>query len=175
MTKATMKVEGVKPLLRLLQKLPEQAQRHALRPAIKKAATPVLKLARKLAPVGDDDLSGDENRKHLKKTLAKSGVIWNRRTGAMWIFVGPKAKEAPHGHFVHEGTKPHQIVVPHAILLKNGLVMPAGFVIDHPGQPPNPFLDIALIGAAPKVNSILKREIGKGIEKQALKMKKRAG
>lgn len=170
MTRKYAKLEGVKPLLKRLKLLPERSRRYAVRPAVNAAATPVLKTARIFAPVGDGKNPDGSARKHLKQALGKSGVKWERRADLMYVLVGEKAKEAPHGHLVHGGTKPHLIVLKAPVALKNGVVLPAGYVIHHPGTKPNQFLDRALEVNLTKSAGIMKTKLASGIEKQAQKL-----
>lgn len=157
----SVRVEGMKPLLRRLKALPDRVQRKVLRPAVTKAATPVVKAARRLAPTG----TGADGRKPLKKAITKTRARLHKPSGTVYVVAGA-SREAPHAHLVHEGTAPHGIVLG-APLSLGTVVLPAGFVIHHPGAKPNRFLDAAVAATRAQSQAILRKEIGNGIEKQA--------
>lgn len=163
MAKKSVAIEGLKPLLKRLKTLPDRIQRKVLRPAVTKATTPVVKKARKLAPVGIEE---PEERAHLAKTITKTRAKISKRTGSIVVVAGPEARKAPHSHLVHDGTAPHKITLTKPLVLGR-VTLPAGFVINHPGTRPNPFLTDALDAVRSQSNGILKREIAAGIEKQA--------
>lgn len=164
---ARLKVEGLKPVLKRLNKLPERARRHALRPALRKASTPVRKKARKLAPRSGNQ---DENRTPLNKSIVKTSVKWHRQSDTLYVVVGADYKKAPHAILVHDGTDPHEIILKEPLNL-NGVWLPAGFIINHPGSRPQPFLDDAVQQTQSKVQGILRDGILQGIEKQVQKLR----
>ena len=162
----TAKVEGIKPLLKRLRQFPDRTQRRVLRPAVTKASTPIVKKARKLAPVGEGLRPGGQPRKHLAKTITKTRAKLSRRTGTVLVVIGPEKGQAPHSHLVHDGTAPHKIVLTKPLQLGR-VVLPPGFTIQHPGAKANPFLANAAAATKSQSEAILRREIGRGIEKQA--------
>lgn len=167
---ASMRVEGIRPLMKRLKMLPARVQRKVLRPAVTKAATPVLKDAKKRTPLGTGiDPDGNE-RPNLKKTLKKTRAKLSKKGGGVYVVIGPEAGKAPHSHLVHDGTDPHTITLTQPLVLQN-TVLPAGFTIQHPGAQPQPFLADAVEAQARTSQAILKREIGKGIEKEAAKLR----
>lgn len=170
---ATVKVKGLKPLLKRLKALPPRVQRKVLRPAVSKAATPVVKAAKRNAPTGTGLTPDGRERPHLKKTIAKTRAKVGKKTGTVYVVVGPKANQAAHSHLVHDGTAPHDITLTQPLVLQNTL-LPAGTVIHHPGAQAQPFLADAVDATAGRAQSILKREVGKGIEKQAAALAKGA-
>lgn len=159
------RIEGLRPLLKRLKRLPDRAQRHVLRPAVTKAATPVVKGARRLAPVGAGLTPTGRERPHLAQTITKTRAKWYPKSGAVLVVIGPEKNKAPHSHLVHDGTPPHEIPITKSFQLGNTFI-PAGFVIEHPGAKANPFLASAIDAARPQSEAILRREIGRGIEKQ---------
>ena len=186
-------VDGIRGVLRALEKLPEAYRNRAVRPALLKATTPILKAAKRLAPLGSGKKPGGQPRDHLRKTLAKVGPKAYGKFKTLVVVIGPKAKQAPHSHLVHDGTKPHEIKLSKMLLLdphskadrkaakKTGArlvhtVIPAGSVIHHPGSKANPFLANAINATRAQSFIILKRGLKDGIEKQAARLAaKRAG
>lgn len=168
-------IEGVGQTLRNLRELPRAVQNQVLRPAVTRAAQPVLKEARVLAPVGDGLTPDGRQRPHLAKTLRKTRAKVYRKTGTVLVVLGPEKNKAPHSHLVHDGTKSHTIVLGKAAVLKN-VILPAGTKIEHPGAKENPFMDDAAAATKGQSKAILEDMIGKGIEKQAAKLaRKKAG
>ena len=159
-------VSGLKPLLRRLKVLPERMQRRVLRPAVTKASTPIVKKARRIAPVGDGTTPDGRDRKHLAKTITKTRAKLSRKTGSVMVVLGPAKGEAPHSHLVHDGTQPHDIVLTRPLSLGR-VTLPAGFVIRHPGARAQPFLSDAVAATRTQSQRILKQSIAKGIDKQA--------
>jgi HK97 gp10 family phage protein len=171
---ATVKVKGLKPLLKRLKALPPRVQRKVLRPAVTKAATPVVKAARQNAPAGTGLTPDGRERLPLKKAITKTRAKLGKKTGTVYVVVGPKKHAAPHSHLVHDGTAPHDITLSVPLVLQN-TVLPAGFTIHHPGAAPDPFLANAIDATAGQAQQVLRREVGKGIEKEARKLAKQGG
>lgn len=167
---ASMKVTGIKPLMKRLKMLPARVQRKVLRPAVTKAATPVLKDAKKRTPVGTGIDPDGQERPNLRKTLKKTRAKMAKRSGAVYVVIGPEAGKAPHAMLVHDGTAPHQIVLTKPVLLQN-TYLPAGFTIYHPGAGPQPFLADAVDAQAANSLAILKKEIAAGLAKEAAKLR----
>jgi HK97 gp10 family phage protein len=139
---------------------------------VTKAATPVVKAARRLAPVGEGLTPSGGERKHLSKAITKTRAKVYKRTGTVMVVLGPEKGEAPHSHLVHDGTQPHEIVLRHPLQLGR-VTLPAGFVIRHPGARSQPFLSDAVETNRNKSRSILKRSIASGIEKQTALLARR--
>lgn len=163
-------VTGLEQVIKRLLKLPDRARRHALRPALGKAATIVAKKARSLAPTGEGMTPDGRPRPHLKKTIKKTRVKYYPSTETLLAVVGPEKNAAPHAHLVHDGTRPHEITLSRPLVLNN-VVLPPGFVIHHPGAKADPFLQQAVTLTRGAVVSKLKTEIPKGIEKQTRKLR----
>lgn len=164
-------IAGLKPLLKRLKVLPERSQRRVLRPAITKAATPIVKAARRLAPKGTGLTHSGRERRHLGKTITKTRAKLYRRTGTVMAIIGPAKGEAPHSHLVHDGTQPHAIVLTKPLQLGR-VTLPAGFTIPHPGAKANPFLSRAVDATRAQSQAILQRAIAAGIEKQTALLNK---
>lgn len=182
---------GIQPLMDALQLLPGAAQRRVMRTAVTKAATPILKAAKRLAPKGAGLKPGGAKRDHLRKTLAKVGPKIYTATGTLVMVIGPKKKQAPHSHLVHDGTKPHKIPLGKLLILdlhskaqkkaakkqdKQLLakVLMPGFVIEHPGAKANPFLANAVNATRKTSFSIMRRTIASGLLKEAKKLAKKS-
>lgn len=161
-----LRVEGLLALLHRLDEFPARIQRRVLRPALTKATTPVVKAARRLAPKGSGLTPSGHEREHLGKTITKTRPKWYSQSGTLVIVIGPEKGKSPHSHLVHDGTAPHPIVLGKAAQLGT-VVLPAGFVIQHPGAKPNPFLSNAVDATQERSSTILRTEIAKGIDKQA--------
>jgi HK97 gp10 family phage protein len=166
------RIEGLKPLLRRLKQLPDRTQRRVLRPAVTKAATPVVKAARKRAPKGTGLTADGRERPHLGRSITKTRAKLSRKTGNVLVMIGPEKDKAPHDHLVHEGTEPHSIVLTKPLQLGR-VTLPPGFVIRHPGARSQPFLSEALDATRTQSQSILRRSIAQWIEKQALLLTRR--
>ena len=166
----SFRVDGVKSAMRKLRRLPAQAQRHALRPALRKAAGVVAKQARKEAPKGKGLTPAGLPRKHLKRTIKTTSVKWYRKTGTFAIIVGPEKNAAPHAHLVHNGTRAKVFTISKPLVL-GGAYIPAGTTINHPGTRANPFLARAVDKTRGQTQEKLRTEILAGIHKQVQKMK----
>lgn len=172
----SIEIKGVRGTMAALRQLPGASQRAVLRPAVSKSATPVLKLAKKLTPVGDGLTPDGRKRPHLNKTLKKTRAKVYKKTGSVIVVLGPEKNKSPHSHLVHDGTNPHDIKINKTVFLRNGGVIPAGTIVHHPGAKEQPFMDEAGIGARAQSQQILMDMIPKGIEKEAAKLaKKNAG
>jgi len=169
----TTRVSGIKPLLKRLKQLPDRAQRRVLRPAVTKAATPIVKAARRLAPKGTGQTPDGRDRPHLGKSITKTRAKLYRKTGTVLVVIGPEKNKAPHDRLVHDGTKPHSIVLTQPLQLGR-VTLPAGFVIRHPGAKAQPFLEQAVDATQSQSQMILQRAIAQGIEKQTALLAKQS-
>lgn len=165
----TVEITGLQETMANLRALPGASQRAVLRPAVTKAASPVFRAAKDLAPVGDGRTPDGRKRPHMKRTIKKTRAKTYKRTGTVLIVLGPEKNKAPHTHLVSEGTQAHDIVLSKPAKLKN-VILPKGTRIRHSGATPNPFMDNAGIAAGPQARAILEREIPVGIEKEAAKL-----
>lgn len=88
-----VKLEDPRKLMRRLTKqLGPKLAKKVLRKGVNASATPVLKAARRNAPVGEGT---------LKKSLSKRTRSY---PAAVATIVGPKSKAAPHAHLIEFGT-----------------------------------------------------------------------
>lgn len=162
--KKTVQITGIKPLLKALKVLPEKVQKKVLKSATAKAATPVVKAAKKLVRLGTGRNPDGSQREHLRKTISKtSPKIY--KNGTVMVVAGPKAKAAPHAFLVDLGTKPHLIV-----LGKPWRKLPAGFVIHHPGAKAQHFMDRAIDAVGAQSQAAMEKGIATGIEREAAKL-----
>ena len=160
----TVRVTGLKPLLKALKVLPEKAEKKVLKSAVSKAATPVVKFAKKLVRLGDGLNPDGTQREHLRNTITKtSAKIY--KNGTVMVVAGPKAKAAPHAFLVDLGTKPHLIT-----LTKPWGKLPAGYVIHHPGAKAQHFMRRAGEAVGPQSQAAMEKGIAVGIEREAAKL-----
>lgn len=146
MGKSSATIQGDKALQKLLKKLPDKVTRKVTRQAINAAANPVLKAARANAPV-------DEGV--LKTSLAKKVKTYTKSQSIVAI-IGPRSKEAPHAHLVEEGTGER---VQKTTGRRTGRVTATHF------------LQRALEENKASSAQTMKTKLGKGVEREALKMK----
>src|SRR5690606_9552615 len=92
----SVQVEGLDEVQKRLRRLPERAQRHVMRPAVRKAGTVVAKVARRLAPKGDGLKPTGQPRTPLRKTIKSTSVKWYRKTNTFAVVLGPEKNKAPH-------------------------------------------------------------------------------
>lgn len=159
-----VKVAGIKTLMKALKQLPVKSQRRVVKSAVSKASTPIVKMAKKLTPLGDGLKPDGTKREHLRKTITKTAAKVYKN-GAVVVTIGPKAKAAPHAHLVDLGTKPHDIV-----LSKPWGRVPAGTTIKHPGAKPSNFLKRAVEATRQQAKAAMEKGIAKGIEREAAKL-----
>lgn len=162
------KVDGLSESLRRLKILPDRINRKVMRLAINKGCTPVVRAARKMAPVGDGLKPDGTERKHLKDTMTKR--VKTYRNGTVVGVVGPRAKAAPHAKLVELGTDPHEIKIGKDLILKNGVRIPAGTIIKHPGAAATHFLHNAFESVKGQVQDIVETTVAVGIEVEAAKL-----
>lgn len=145
MAKSGATITGEKALQKLLKKLPDKVTRKVTRQAINAAANPVLKAARANVPTGEGV---------LKSSLAKKVKTYTKSQSIIAI-IGPKLHAAPHAHLVEKGTDDR-----HHKTGKSTGRMPASH-----------FLQKALDENQTASISTMKTKLGKGIEKEAAKLK----
>jgi len=164
--KATLKLDGLEPLLAHLRELGTTKARSAMRRGLEVATTPVLQMARQLCPV---------DSAQLRKSLGRR-VKTYRGSGTTVVIIGPrqgfKAEVTDrygrrrvrdpirYAHLVEQG---HRIAVGGSLQRKGGKVLgkPAP---RRPGKhtgsvPPHPFLVPALERNRDVVMNILRRHL----------------
>ena len=142
-----MKIEGDKALARLLQALPEKVMKNVVKGAVRTGGALIRKEARNRVPTRTG---------LLKKSLGVK--VMRVRPGQTHItaIVGPRSgfsqtteefgfvKPANYAHLVELGTAT---------------------------TPARPFMRSGIVAAQPTIVSVMKAKLGKGIEKQALKLR----
>lgn len=144
MAQANVQLTGFKELSRKLETLGRKRGKVVVRKAVNKAATPMVKAARRLAPVGETG--------NLKRGLTKA--VRSYKAGALIVaFIGNKRGQggAAHAHLVEFGTVERYH--------KSGKSVGA--------MPAKPFMRPAFDQTKDQQLSILAREIGAGLEKEA--------
>ena len=157
------KMLGDKSLLQRLNRLPQKLRNKVIRPALNKQASVVAKAARKLIPMGDEEppLKNDGSpRKHLKRTIGTRSRTYGEN---ITNIIGPKSREAPHKHLVHDGTKAHPV----SIRSKIDRNIVTGWY-QHPGAKANPFLKQALKNSQAEGLSVFTSALKSNIEKVAV-------
>lgn len=152
-------------LLRRLRTLGEKVERKVVRKALSKAATPIARAMRKLAPKGSGKTSDGRERKHLKQTITKSLVRASRNGTSANIKIGPEAKKSPHAHLVEFGTK--QRTRKRIGGKYSGIKNPSPQQLRTGAAPEQSFLRRAFKQERSKANSIIVAELRAGIEREA--------
>lgn len=92
-------------LLQHLKTLPEKIEQRVLRKAGRTASNTFLQLAIQRTPKSDKKPAKYRGKPHLRDVLAIKQKTYGRGGKARTFFViGPKSKQAPHGHLVEFGT-----------------------------------------------------------------------
>ena len=160
-----MTVLGLKPLQAKLVRLRPALQRKAIRPAVQAGGTLMAKEARKLAPTGTSPAiwkngkNKGQVRKRLKRTVATRMKTYGN--GNITCVVGSRSREAPHGHLVEGGTKPH--IIPGPVKLGSRI----RFNVHHPGAKPRRWLSNALKNTVGQQTSLFTSKLAASIEKVA--------
>lgn len=141
-----MKLEGARELQRLLERLPLKAQRRVFKKAHKAAGKVIVKAARALVP---------KRSGLLKKSLFAHPKRLRRDNSIMAVIIGPRRRF--HGTF--EGVK--TTASKYAHLVERGSA----------NQPARPFLRPALAASGGEAIRVLGDAVGKGIEKEAMKLR----
>ena len=134
----TIDMEGIEPLLKRLRAVAPALEKRELKKAVNKAAQFGLKIARQKAPWGRGVGKEGKPRQHLRDTIGKK--VKQYKKAAVGV-IGPFYRKAPHAHLVHDGTRPHKILLPagKAIRLRNVTIYGPRY-LQHPGSRPNPFI-----------------------------------
>lgn len=159
-------IEGVRPLLRRLDRLPLDLRSKPVRAAATFAMTPVLKAAKRNTPVGTGKTSYGKSRPHLKDTLKKKTKLY-RSSGTIVVTVGHDYRTSPHAVLVQGGTRPHLVATSGQTITIGSRVIRGP--IHHPGAKPNPYLEDALRGQRAIVKGRFIAKFGRDLEKQIKK------
>jgi HK97 gp10 family phage protein len=98
-----IKLDGVDALVKRLNALPGKVERKVLRSAVGKAATPIVRAARKGIKKGSGKNPDGTDRKHLKENIGKR-VRTYLQTSTVVAVVGAMGRETPHANIVEGGT-----------------------------------------------------------------------
>lgn len=109
-TNAIEVIKNAKALKKALKAIPRKFVTRELKKIVRAGATPVVKAARKLVPVGDGLDPRGNKRLHLKESLDKK-IVGRPSKGTAAAIIGHKSNKAQHAHLVHDGTEPHIIKV----------------------------------------------------------------
>ncbi len=162
-----IEVDGLKPLLKRLKKLPDKIRLRPVRAAANYAMTPILKDARRRVPLGEGLRPTGQERPHLRDTLIKK-VKTYRSSGTIVAIVGHDYRKTPHAHLVHFGTRPHTIAGNPRLAI-GGVVI--GGAIRHPGARAQPYLTDALRANESKVQKRFREKLARDIEKQIKRLR----
>lgn len=165
-----VKIQDDKKLIRSLERLPAKVQQKVVRSAGTFAMTPVLKTAKKLAPLGDGLRPNGQPREHLRDTLKKKTKLY-RSSGTAVTTVGHDYFKTPHAHLVHDGTKPRQIVGKYMTWFDASTgVLGETINVQHPGNRGSKHIERAFENQKLNVLKRLSTKMGKGILKEAAKL-----
>ena len=140
-----MKLTGERRLLRSLKALPDRVYRKAVRQTMGRAATPVVKAARRAAKRHANPKRTEG--KHLFQTIAKRTRTYQTK-GVIYTTVGPTWPAGAHGHLVEFGHR-----------LPDGRMARAF-----------PWLAVAYQAARAPALSVLRAELKKKVETEAAKL-----
>lgn len=167
---ASFRVDGIEATLKTLEKFKGSVQRKILKKGLRKAATPVVKTARRLTPLGPGVDTKGQPRPHLRSDIVKK-VFTMTRVGGAGVVIGWKHPQQPHAHLLTQGTQPHEIQIPAGSVVRlANRTLHGPFTINHPGAQPNPVLKTALRAQQNNVERILAAEFAKDTKKEAAKL-----
>lgn len=179
--KMVMKVQitGLREFQKLFSE--KNIEQRVINGVLKKAVTTatdlLMKRMRDIAKTqaGDGLDTTGRPRKHLWQTMTKRVKTYRRGRKdkkRVWIVgvagptIVPKGG-APHRFMVHDGTQPHEIPLPIGAIFDipsyGRIKLPPGYVVDHPGAEPFPFVTMAATELQPRVNQIIRQEISSGL------------
>lgn len=137
--KVKIDLQGAEDLIRKLREVAPKLEKRELRKAVASASQLVLKSARQRCPVGPGVDPKGKPRIALRRSLDKKIKQYKKASTGI---IGPKYRQAPHSHLVHDGTKPHKIFLPSgkSVRMKSGFAIVGPYLFNHPGAKANPFL-----------------------------------
>lgn len=162
----SVKVEGFKDLDEALKDLTQSAGKGVMRRSLKKAAEPLVELARAGVPVDKGKLAASMavSTKLDKRQRGMHRKMFRNDKAAVEMFVGPSydlGAGGRHGHLVEFGTAPH---------INKGKF--AGS--QHPGTAPQPFMRSAWDADQMALMDRLGKEMWAEIEKAAARAARKA-
>lgn len=101
---------NVRALKHALKNIPNKMKTRELSKVARAGSTPVVKMAKRIAPIGRGLRPNGSQREHMKDTIDKK-VRGYKASGKAVAIIGHRSRSTPHAHLVHEGTKPHTITV----------------------------------------------------------------
>lgn len=150
------RIQGAAQLRRVLEQLPRQMRRRALSPAVRAGA----KIVRREALV------------NLPDSERRDVIVRSKRTtpGAVSVRVGPP-RSKPQLMWLEFGTGPHTIERRGGGVLRSTLTGTVfGTSVQHPGQPPRPFLRPAFDDNRQEILDAMVVALGKSLERQAKRL-----
>lgn len=162
----SVKTEGFKELDEALKDLTQSAGKGVMRRALKKAAEPLVELARSGVPVDKGKLAASMavSTKLAKRQAGMHRKMFRNDKAAVEMFVGPsydRGAGGRHGHLVEFGTAPH---------INKGMFPGT----QHPGTAPQPFMRPAWDQDKMATMDRLGKEMWAEIEKAAARAARKA-
>ena len=156
-------IQGGEELAAVLRALPDALARNGLRAAGLAGA----KALQDAAFVTLTSAVKSGGPRQIDDVIVKQG---RSAKGAMEVLykVGPPTRK-PWLRWLHDGTKPHRIEVRRARVLSDG-DKTFGRVIDHPGQPPQPWLMQAQFTSSIEVYRAMSNKLAPALSKQVKRL-----
>lgn len=142
---AELLITGDKKLQRQFRALKGGAQRKIMRPALRNAAKPIVKMARSLVP---------KDERALEKSIGTQ-INTYKTTGSVIVRIGARS-----GYFLFDGLRKKD-PIHYTHLVEFGTV----------NTPPRPFLRPAMDSNKNAVKAIINKTVGQGIRKELARTK----
>lgn len=167
MGKVTFELRGGAELDKLLEELPKRVATRLGRNAVNAGARVIAAEARRRAPVETGDL-----KKAIRVRSKRSRLPITLRLNSVEATAGVGGREGPLAHIIEFGTAPHRIVASPGKVLRFEVGGDVRFAkaVQHPGAAPKPFLRPAAESKAGAALQQIGDNLGKGIEREALKL-----
>jgi HK97 gp10 family phage protein len=165
MTTLKLEFEGLGKIKHILDKLPDAVAKKVVRKALTAGGQIVLDAMKEKVPVKTGNLRDSLAMKVLDKSeFAKTVLIGASK--------GETGKDGWYAHLVEFGASPH-VVKPRKksgkkVLAENGKFF--GKLVQHPGATARPFMRPAFDETADKALETIKKLLGEGVIKEALKL-----
>ena len=171
----TIKIDGMRSIVRGLSKIDSRIRNRTIGSAIKKASKPLVMETKARAPVESGLLRasiGTTFKVNKRKGIgvAKTGPrnMKGSKRQAKGSTAAKRSRNPVHyAYLIEFGTKPHK--VPYTLVGGGGFRKVVPIPFDHPGTPPNPFMRRAFISARARVMGSLSTELKAAIRKAASK------
>ena len=160
-----VKIEGARELEDLLKQLPGRVASRVATNSLRAGARVIRDEAKRRVPVDTGDL-----QRSIKVLTGRTGTRDTRI-----VHIGVFGKQSPLAHIVEFGTAAHRIAARKGRVLAylRGYARAYARFVKHPGAKEKPFLRPAADSQAGAAVVIIGREIGQGVEREALKLGKR--